>query len=75
MATLTGQSYRALVAQALLVFFNGVQRCQGFVTAVESGCGLVVSPMIGRRLGSPFREQQPMTSHLRVGAGPCIVEW
>jgi hypothetical protein len=43
------------------VYFNCVQRCQGFVTVVSSGCGLVVSPMIGRRLGSPLREQQLMT--------------
>jgi hypothetical protein len=34
------------------VFFNCVQRCQGFVTAVVSGCGPVVSPMSGRRLGT-----------------------
>jgi hypothetical protein len=42
------------------------------VTAVTSECGPVVSPMIGKRLGSPSREQQPRTSHLRVDAGPCI---
>jgi hypothetical protein len=75
MATSMGQSCCALVAQALLVFFNCVQRCQGFVTAVASGCGPVVSPMFGRRLGSPPREQQPRTSHLRADAGPCIAEW
>jgi hypothetical protein len=57
------------------MFFNYVQRCQGFVTAVASGCGLVVSPMIGMRLGSLPREQQPRTSHLRANAGPCITEW
>jgi hypothetical protein len=28
---------------------------------VASGCGSVVSPRIGRRLGSPPREQQPRT--------------
>jgi hypothetical protein len=45
------------------------------VTAVASGCSKVVSPMIEKRLGSPPREQQPMTSHLRAGADPCIAEW
>jgi hypothetical protein len=43
------------------VFFNCMQRCQGFVTAVASGCGPVVSPMSGRRLGSLPREQ-----HVRI---------
>jgi hypothetical protein len=56
MATLTGQSYRALVAQALLVYFNCVLRCQGIVTAVVAGCGPLVSPRIGRRYGSLPRE-------------------
>jgi hypothetical protein len=45
------------------------------MTAVVSGCGLVVSSMFGKRLGSPPREQQPRTSHLRADAGPCIAEW
>jgi hypothetical protein len=45
------------------------------VTAVASGCAPVVSPMIGKRLGSPPREQQPRTSHLRADAGPRIAEW
>jgi hypothetical protein len=57
------------------VLFNCVQKCQGFVTTVASGCGPVVSPMFGKRLGSPPREQQPRTSHLRADAGPCIAEW
>jgi hypothetical protein len=48
---------------------------QGFVTAVVSGCGPVVSPMSGRRLGSPPHEQQSRTPHLRADAGPCIAEW
>jgi hypothetical protein len=34
-----------------------------------------VSPKSEKRLGSPPREQQPRTSHLRADAGPCIVEW
>jgi hypothetical protein len=38
-------------------FFNCLQRCQGFVTTVASGCGPVVSPMIGRDLGA-----RPMSS-------------
>jgi hypothetical protein len=38
------------------------------VTAVASGCGSVVSLMSGKRLGSPPREQQPRTSHLRADA-------
>jgi hypothetical protein len=45
------------------------------VTAVTSGCGPVASPRSGKRLGSPPREQQLRTSHLRADAGPCIVEW
>jgi hypothetical protein len=57
------------------VFFNCVQRCQGFVTAVASGCGPVASPRSGKRLGSPPREQQLRTSHLRADAGPSIAEW
>jgi hypothetical protein len=44
------------------------------VTAVASGCGPVVSPMSGRRLGSLPHEQQPRTSHVRADAGPCIAE-
>jgi hypothetical protein len=44
------------------------------MTAVTSGCGPVVSPMSGKRLGSPPREQQSRTSHLRADAGPCIAE-
>jgi hypothetical protein len=56
------------------VYFNCVQRCQGFVTAVAVGCGLMANPKFGRRLGSPPHEQQPRTSHLKVDAGPCIVE-
>jgi hypothetical protein len=56
------------------VFFNCVQRCQGFVTAVASGCDPVMSPMFGKRLGSPPREQQSRTSHLRADAGPYITE-
>jgi hypothetical protein len=57
------------------VLFNCAQRCQGFVTTVASGCGPMVSLMIGKRLGSPPREQQPMMSHLRADAGPYIIEW
>jgi hypothetical protein len=45
------------------------------VNAVASGCGPVVSPMIGKILVSPPRKQQQRTSHLRAGAGPCIDEW
>jgi hypothetical protein len=57
------------------MLFNYVQSCQGFVTAVASGCGPVASPRRGKRLGSPPREQQLRTSHLRADAGPCIIEW
>jgi hypothetical protein len=56
-------------------FIFCVQRCQDFVTAVASGCGPVASLRSGKRLGSPSREEQPMTLHLRADAGPCIVEW
>jgi hypothetical protein len=45
------------------------------VTDVASGCGPVASSMFGKRLGSPAREQQPRTLHLRADAGPCIAEW
>jgi hypothetical protein len=45
------------------------------MTVVASGCGPVANLRSGRRLGSPLREQQPRTSHLRVDAGPCIAEW
>jgi hypothetical protein len=44
------------------------------VTAVASGCGLVVSPKFGRRHESPPPEQQPWTSHLRADVGSCIAE-
>jgi hypothetical protein len=44
------------------------------VTAAAVGCGPMASPRIGRRLGSPPREQQPWTSHLRADAGPYIAE-
>jgi hypothetical protein len=56
------------------MYFNYVQRCQGFVTAVVSGCGPVASSRSGKRLGSLPHEQQPRTSHLRADAGPCIIE-
>jgi hypothetical protein len=56
------------------VDFNCVQKCQSIVTVVASGCGSVVSPRIGRRLGSPPREQHPRTSRHRADVGPCIIE-
>jgi hypothetical protein len=56
------------------VDFNCVQRCQGIVTVVAVGCGPTVNPRFGRRLGSPPREQQLRTSHLRADAGPCITK-
>jgi hypothetical protein len=58
----------------LLVDFYCVQRCQSFVTTVAIVCGPMVNPSIGRRLGSPPREQQPRTSLLRADAGACIAE-
>jgi hypothetical protein len=75
MAALTGQSCCVLVAQALLVDFNYVQRCQGFMTAVAVGCDPTASSRIGKRLRSLPREQPPRTSHLRADAGPCIAKW
>jgi hypothetical protein len=74
MATLTGQSCRALVAQALLVDFYYVQRCQSIVTVAAVGCDPMTSPRFGRIHGSPPREQQSKTSHLRTDVGPCIAE-
>jgi hypothetical protein len=56
------------------VNFNCVQRCQSIVTAVTSGCGIVVSPKFGRSHGSPPHEQQPRILHLRADADPCIFE-
>jgi hypothetical protein len=56
------------------VDLNCVQSCPSIVTAVASGCGPVVSPSIGIRLGSPTREQQPMTLYHKADAGPCIIE-
>jgi hypothetical protein len=46
-----------------------VQICLSIVTVVASGCGPVMSPRTGRRLGSLRREQPPRTSHHRVDAG------
>jgi hypothetical protein len=51
-----------------------VQRCLSIVTAVVSGCGPVMSPRTGKRLGSLPHEQQPRTSHQRTDAGPYIAE-
>jgi hypothetical protein len=34
-----------------------------------------MSPMIGKRLGSPPCEQQPRTLHLRADADLYITEW
>jgi hypothetical protein len=56
------------------VDLNYVQRCPSIMTAVASGCGLVVSPRTRRRLGSSPHEQQLRTLHHRADAGPCIVE-
>jgi hypothetical protein len=56
------------------VDLNYVQRCHSIVTIVTSGCGPVVSPMVGRRLESPPREQQPRTSHHKADTGPCITQ-
>jgi hypothetical protein len=54
--------------------FNCVQRCLSIMTVVTSGCGPVVSPRTGKRLGSSPREHQPRTLHHRADAEPCIVE-
>jgi hypothetical protein len=51
-----------------------VQTHLSIATDAASGCGSVVSPRIGMRLGSPPREQQPRTSHHRADADPYIVE-
>jgi hypothetical protein len=56
------------------VYFNYVQRCQGFVTTVPVGCGPTASTTIGKRLGSPPHEPQPRILHLRADAGPYITE-
>jgi hypothetical protein len=54
--------------------FNCVQRYQSIVNAASVGCDPMASPSIERRPGSPSREQQPRTSHLRADAGTYIVE-
>jgi hypothetical protein len=51
-----------------------MQRYQCIVTAVVSGCDPVVSPRIGKRLGSPPYEQQPRTSPHRADVDPCIAK-
>jgi hypothetical protein len=56
------------------VHLINVQRCQIIVPVVTVGCGPMASLRFGRRLGSPPREQQPRTSHLRADASPCITE-
>jgi hypothetical protein len=48
MAMLTGRSYRGLVAQALLVDFNYVQRCLSIATVVANLCGPMMSPRTRR---------------------------
>jgi hypothetical protein len=74
MAILTGQPCLALVAQALLVLLNCMSRCQSFVTTVASGCGPVMSLMFEKRLGSPPREQQLRSSHLRADVDTHIAD-
>jgi hypothetical protein len=44
------------------------------MAAVAVGCGPTASPRSGKSLGSPPREKQLRTSHLRADAGPCIAE-
>jgi hypothetical protein len=44
------------------------------VTVVTVGCDPMVNPKSERRHGSPPREQQSRTSHLRADAGPYITE-
>jgi hypothetical protein len=56
------------------VNLNDVQRCQSIVTAVANKCAPMTSPMCGRRIRSPSRDQQPRISHHRTDADPCIVE-
>jgi hypothetical protein len=49
-----------------------VQRCPSTMATVANGCGPVVSPRTGRRLGSPPHEQQPTTLHHRAEAGALV---
>jgi hypothetical protein len=51
-----------------------VQTYPSIVTVVANGCDLTVSPRTGKRLESPPREQQPMTSHHRADASHCIIK-
>jgi hypothetical protein len=74
MAILTGQYLLSFSCSGFTYKFNCVQRCLSIVTVTANGCGPVVSPKAGRRLGSPPHEQQAMTSRHRVDVSPCIVE-
>jgi hypothetical protein len=56
------------------VFVNVCAELPGFCDCCGKWVWPVVSPMFGKRLGSPPRELQPRTSHLRADAGPCITK-
>jgi hypothetical protein len=73
MATLTGQSYWALVAQALLVDHICFQRCLSIMVTVANLCGPMVTHLkTGKLAESPSFEELPMTSHHRARCEPFI---
>jgi hypothetical protein len=70
-AILMGQSYGALVAQALLVDYICVQRRLSIVVAVANLCGpMMTRLMTGKSAGSPSFEELSRTSHHRARCGP-----
>jgi hypothetical protein len=67
MTTLTGQSCRALVAQALLVDHFCLHRCLSIAVAVANLCGPVVTHLrTGKSTESPSFKEMSMTLHLRA---------
>jgi hypothetical protein len=70
MTMLTGQSYRALVAQAFLWIF-WLQKCLSTVVGVACLCGPVATHRrTGKSAGGPSSKELSRTSHLRALCGP-----
>jgi hypothetical protein len=70
MATLTGQCYRALGAQALLVDYICVQRYLSTMVAMANLCGPMVTRLkTGKSARSPSFEKLLRTSHHRARYG------
>jgi hypothetical protein len=70
MGTLTGQSYKALVAQALLANYICVQRCLSTVVAVANLCGPMVTCLkTGKSAESQCFEELSRTPHHKARCG------